>query len=77
MRKEIHNNSSSRDAKDSLHGTAISITQHIKEANDGAIKIPLAFTMNDNKITELLHKYTIITIFTLKLTNLYPPAVQV
>lgn len=73
----IDHNPSSRDAKDSWHETAISSTQHLKGTDDGEMRIPATFTMNDSKIKDLPHQYTNVIPFALKSENLYPPALQI
>ena len=54
----IDHNPSSRDAKDSWHGTASSVTQHLRDVNDGDKRELLPFRKGDKKIMELPPKRT-------------------
>lgn len=73
----IDHNPSSRNAKDSWHGTAISATQHLHAANEGEIRECVPCKKDGSTMKELPATYTTVKPFALKSTDIFAPEVQV
>lgn len=72
----IDHNPSSRTAKDSWHGTAISTSQHRTEEDDGSIRQPVEFKMDElqaKTLKQLPTDYTCISPYVLKAKNIVKP----
>ena len=72
----IDHNPSSRTAKDSWHGTAISTSQHLKDKDDGTIRQPLDLQkdkLQSKLLKQLPTEYTSISPYVLKNKNIVTP----
>ena len=72
----IDHNPSSRTAKDSWHGTAISTSQHLKDKDDGTIWQPLDLQkdkLQSKLLKQLPTEYTSISPYVLKNKNIVTP----
>ncbi len=74
----IDHNPSSRTAKESWHGTAISATQHVRSKNDRIVRerTSLKFT-DDNQLKQLPSSYINVKPFLLQSTDVFAPTVEV
>ena len=71
--ENIDHNPTSRTAKDSWHGTAISTSQHLTDKDDGSIRQPLKFQMDkiqSKTLKQLPTYYTSISPYVLKTKNI-------
>ena len=73
----IDHNPSSRNAKDSWHGTAISATQHPYFINEGTARECVPYQKDGLTMKKLPDTYTMIKPFSLKCTDIVAPKVQV
>jgi hypothetical protein len=72
----IDHNPSSRTAKDSWHGTAISTSQHLKDKDDGTFRPPLDLQkdkLQSKLLKQLPTEYTSISPYVLKKKDIVTP----